>query len=55
VNAPVHIHDMQTTLMHLSGINHDAQDYSERIRERMPNRRQALLDAMGLGNVHPDS
>jgi hypothetical protein len=27
VNAPVHIHDMQATLMHLCGINHEALTY----------------------------
>jgi hypothetical protein len=27
VNDPVHIHDMQATIMHLCGINHEALTY----------------------------
>ena len=27
MNDPVHIHDMQATLMHLCGINHEALTY----------------------------
>ncbi|MFZ4766444.1 MAG: hypothetical protein ACOYMN_15950 [Roseimicrobium sp.] len=32
--------------------DHDAQDYAERIRERLPRRLQELHEAMGLSNVH---
>ena len=35
--------------------NHDAHDYAERIRERLPWRLQELSEAMGLSNVHPGS
>ena len=35
--------------------NHDAYDYAERIRERLPRRLQELREAMGLSNVHPGS
>jgi hypothetical protein len=34
---------------------HDAHDYAERIRERLPRRLQELREAMGLSNVHPGS
>jgi hypothetical protein len=33
--------------------NHDAHDYGERIRERLPRRLQALRQVMGLINVLP--
>ncbi len=35
--------------------NHDAYDYAERIRERLPRRLQDLQEAMGLSSVHPGS
>jgi hypothetical protein len=35
--------------------NHDAHDYAERIRERLPRRLQELRKAMDLSNVHPSS
>jgi len=35
--------------------NHDAHDYAERIRERLPRRLQELREAMGLSNGHPGS
>ena len=35
--------------------NHDAHDYGERIRERLPRRLQALRQEIGLTNVHPGS
>jgi hypothetical protein len=35
--------------------NHDAHDYAERIRERLPRRLQELREAMGLSHVHPGS
>ena len=35
--------------------NHDAHDYAERIRERLPRRFQELREAMDLSNVHPGS
>jgi hypothetical protein len=35
--------------------NHDAHDYAECIRERLPRRLQELREAMGLSNVHPGS
>ena len=35
--------------------NHDAHDYAERIRERLPTRLQELQEAMGLINVPPSS
>jgi hypothetical protein len=34
---------------------HDAHDYAERIRERLPRLLQELREAMGLSNVHPGS
>ena len=35
--------------------NHDAYDYAERIRERLPRRLQELSEAIGLSNIHPGS
>jgi len=35
-----------------SASNHDAHDYAERIRERLPWRLHELREAMGLSNVH---
>jgi hypothetical protein len=35
--------------------NHDAHDYAERIRDRLPRRLLELREALGLSNVHPDS
>ena len=35
--------------------NHDAHDYAERIRERLPSRLQELPEAMDLSSVHPGS
>ena len=32
--------------------NHDAHDYAERIRERLPRRLEALREAMGLSSVN---
>ena len=35
--------------------NHDAHDYAERIRDRLPRRLQELREAIGLSSVHPGS
>ena len=35
--------------------SHDAHDYAERIRERLPRRFQALREAMRLSNVRSGS
>ena len=35
--------------------NHDAHDYAERIRKRLPRRLQELREGMDWSNVHPDS
>jgi hypothetical protein len=35
--------------------NHDAHDYAERIRERLPRCLPELREAMGLSHVHPGS
>jgi hypothetical protein len=34
---------------------HHANDYAERIHERLPRPLQELREAMGLNNVHPGS